>query len=246
MEQGRLNIKQWAEEDRPREKLVAKGVEALSNAELLAILIGSGNTEESAVELMRRLLADCGNSLNALGKMLLDELTGTVSQSEEGRVRPVRRYKGLGVAKAVTIMAACELGKRRMQEEVAERKQIRSSEDLYCYYLPLMQDLQHEECHVLLLNQACRILENVLVSKGGLTETAVDIRLILRMALLRQATVIALCHNHPSGNARPSGEDNRLTDRLAKACKMMNIHFLDHVIVTDGKYYSYRDEGTII
>lgn len=246
MEQGRLNIKQWAEEDRPREKLVAKGVEALSNAELLAILIGSGNTEESAVELMRRLLADCGNSLNALGKMSLDELTGTVSQSEEGRVRPVRRYKGLGVAKAVTIMAACELGKRRMQEEVAERKQIRSSEDLYRYYLPLMQDLQHEECHVLLLNQACRILENVQVSKGGLTETAVDIRLILRMALLRQATVIALCHNHPSGNARPSGEDNRLTDRLAKACKMMNIHFLDHVIVTDGKYYSYRDEGTII
>ena len=246
MEQGRLNIKQWAEEDRPREKLVAKGVEALSNAELLAILIGSGNTEESAVELMRRLLADCGNSLNTLGKMSLDKLTGTVSQSEEGRVRPVRRYKGLGVAKAVTIMAACELGKRRMQEEVAERKQIRSSEDLYRYYLPLMQDLQHEECHVLLLNQACRILENVLVSKGGLTETAVDIRLILRMALLRQATVIALCHNHPSGNARPSGEDNRLTDRLAQACKMMNIHFLDHVIVTDGKYYSYRDEGTII
>lgn len=246
MEQGRLNIKQWAEEDRPREKLVAKGVEALSNAELLAILIGSGNTEESAVELMRRLLADCGNSLNVLGKMSLDDLTGTVSQNDDGRMRTVRRYKGLGVAKAVTIMAACELGKRRMQEEVTERKQIRSSEDLYRYYLPLMQDLQHEECHVLLLNQACRILENVLVSKGGLTETAVDIRLILRMALLRQATVVALCHNHPSGNARPSVEDNRLTDRLAQACKMMNIHFLDHVIVTDGKYYSYRDEGTLI
>lgn len=246
MEQGRLNIKQWAEEDRPREKLVAKGVEALSNAELLAILIGSGNTEESAVELMRRLLADCGNSLNTLGKMSLDDLTGTISQNDDGRMRTVRRYKGLGVAKAVTIMAACELGKRRMQEEVTERKQIRSSEDLYRYYLPLMQDLQHEECHVLLLNQACRILENVLVSKGGLTETAVDIRLILRMALLRQATVVALCHNHPSGNARPSAEDNRLTDRLAKACKMMNIHFLDHVIVTDGKYYSYRDEGTLI
>ena len=122
-----------------------------------------------------------------------------------------------------------------MQEEVTERKQIRSSEDLYRYYLPLMQDLQHEECHVLLLNQACRILENVLVSKGGLTETAVDIRLILRMALLRQSTVVALCHNHPSGNARPSAEDNRLTDRLAQACKMMNIH-----------YYSYRDEGTLI
>lgn len=246
MEQSRLNIKQWAEEDRPREKLVAKGVEALSNAELLAILIGSGNTEESAVELMRRLLSDCGNSLNMLGKMSLEDLTGTVMVREEGHSRPVRRYKGMGMAKAVTIMAACELGKRRMQEEVTERKQIRSSEDLYRYYLPLMQDLQHEECHVLLLNQACRILENMLVSKGGLTETAVDIRLILRMALLRQATVIALCHNHPSGNARPSTEDNRLTERLANACKMMNIHFLDHVIVTDGKYYSYRDEGTLI
>lgn len=246
MEQGRLNIKQWAEEDRPREKLASKGVEALSNAELLAILIGSGNTEESAVELMRRLLADCGNSLNALGKMSLEELTASVAVQEDGRKRMVHRYKGLGTAKAVTIMAACELGKRRMQEPVAERKQIRSSKDLYEFYLPLLQDLQHEECHVLLLNQACRILENVLVSRGGLTETAVDIRMILRMALLRQATVIALCHNHPSGNIRPSVEDNRLTERLNQACRMMNIHFLDHVIVTDGKYYSYRDEGVLI
>lgn len=246
MEQGRLNIKQWAEEDRPREKLASKGVEALSNAELLAILIGSGNTEESAVELMRRLLADCGNSLNVLGKMSLEELTASVAVQEDGRKRMVHRYKGLGTAKAVTIMAACELGKRRMQEPVAERKQIRSSKDLYEYYLPLLQDLQHEECHVLLLNQACRILENVLVSRGGLTETAVDIRMILRMALLRQATVIALCHNHPSGNTRPSTEDNRLTERLNQACRMMNIHLLDHVIVTDGKYYSYRDEGVLI
>lgn len=246
MEQGRLNIKQWAEEDRPREKLASKGVEALSNAELLAILIGSGNTEESAVELMRRLLADCGNSLNALGKMSLEELTASIAVQEDGRKRMVHRYKGLGTAKAVTIMAACELGKRRMQEPVAERKQIRSSKDLYEFYLPLLQDLQHEECHVLLLNQACRILENVLVSRGGLTETAVDIRMILRMALLRQATVIALCHNHPSGNIRPSVEDNRLTERLNQACRMMNIHFLDHVIVTDGKYYSYRDEGVLI
>lgn len=246
MEQGKLSINQWAEEDRPREKLASKGVEALSNAELLAILIGSGSTEESAVELMRRLLADCGNSLNALGKMSLEELTASVAVRENGKKRMVYRYKGLGMAKAVTIMAACELGKRRMQEPVTERKQIRSSKDLYEYYLPLLQDLQHEECHVLLLNQNCRILENVLVSRGGLTETAVDIRMILRMALLRQATVIALCHNHPSGSTRPSTEDNRLTDRLNQACRMMNIHFLDHVIVTDGKYYSYRDEGTLI
>lgn len=246
MEQVKLKIKEWAEEDRPREKLMAKGAEALSNAELLAILIGSGNTEETAVELMRRLLADCGNSLKNLGKMSLDDFTGGISHTDESGKHNVRRYKGLGPAKAVSIIAACELGKRRMQEEVLEKQQIHSSDDLYHYYLPVLQDLQHEECHVLLLNQACRVLESVLISRGGITETAVDIRLILRMALLRQATVIALCHNHPSGNVRPSVEDNRLTERLNRACKMMNIHFLDHVIVTDGKYYSYRDEGNLI
>lgn len=130
MEQGKLNIKQWAEEDRPREKLIAKGAEALSNAELLAILIGSGNTEESAVALMRRLLSDCGNNLNALGKMSLDDLTGEISVEDNGKKRTVRRYKGLGIAKAVTLVAACELGKRRMREEVVQRAQIRSSKDL--------------------------------------------------------------------------------------------------------------------
>lgn len=246
MEQGKLNIKQWAEEDRPREKLIAKGAEALSNAELLAILIGSGNTEESAVALMRRLLSDCGNNLNALGKMSLDDLTGEISVEDNGKKRTVRRYKGLGIAKAVTLVAACELGKRRMREEVVQRTQIRSSKDLYEYFLPAMKDLPHEECYALLMNQGCKILESFLVSKGGLTETAVDIRMILRQAILRQATVVALCHNHPSGNTRPSTDDNRLTERLHGACKMMNIHLLDHVIVTDGKYYSYRDEGTLV
>lgn len=245
MENTKLNINQWAEEDRPREKLLHKGAQALSNAELLAILIGSGSPEESAVDLMKRLLADCGNSLKTLGRMSVADLLRqdeTVDQ-QTGKVRKTGRYKGLGEAKAITLLAACELGRRRMVEESPERLQIRNSVDLYRYYLPLMQDLAHEECHALLMNQACRVIGNILVGKGGLTETAVDIRLILREALIRQATVIALCHNHPSGNVRPSAEDNRLTERMRNACQMMGFHFLDHVIVADGKHYSYRDEG---
>lgn len=245
MENTRLNINQWAEEDRPREKLLHKGAQALSNAELLAILIGSGSPEESAVDLMKRLLADCGNSLKTLGRMSVADLLrqDETPDPQTGKIRKTGRYKGLGAAKAITLLAACELARRRMTEEVAERQQIRCSADLYRYYLPMMQDLAHEECHALLMNQACRVISNILISRGGLTETAVDIRLVLREALIRKATVIALCHNHPSGNARPSAEDNRLTERLKQACQMMNFHFLDHVIVTDGTYYSYRDEG---
>ena len=143
-------------------------------------------------------------------------------------------------------MAACELGRRRMEEDAAELPSIRSSVDLYHYFLPQMQDLFHEECYVLLMNQACRILDKILVSKGGLTETAVDIRLILREALLHRAPVIALCHNHPSGQVRPSMEDDRLTDRLQKACRMMNIRLLDHIIVAEGGFYSYCEEGKLV
>lgn len=247
MEGVKLNINQWAEEDRPREKMMRKGAAALTNAELLAILIGSGNKEETAVGLMRRLLTDCDNRLKTLGRMSCEELTGHVEIADPltGKTRAVRRYKGLGEAKAITIMAACELGRRRMEEEAAERVSIRSSADLYGYFLPRMQDLAHEECHLLLLNQACRVLDRVLVSKGGLTETAVDIRLILREALLRNAPVVALCHNHPSGNKRPSMEDDRLTEKLHKACLTMNIRLLDHIVLTDGDYYSYCDEGRL-
>ena len=152
----------------------------------------------------------------------------------------------LGQAKAGAIIAACDLGRRRMEEDAVELPSIRSSVDLYHYFLPQMQDLFHEECYVLLMNQACRILDKVLVSKGGLTETAVDIRLILREALLRRAPVIALCHNHPSGQVRPSMEDDRLTDRLQKACRMMNIRLLDHIIVAEGGFYSYCEEGKLV
>lgn len=247
MDKDKLNINQWAEEDRPREKMILKGAASLSNAELLAILIGSGSADETAVELMRRVLSDCGNSLRALGRMSIEELCGciTVKDEQTGVSKKVHRYKGLGPAKAVTIMAACELTRRRLQEEAAEKTAILSSDDLFAYFKPRMQDLSHEECYALLLNQACRVTDCVLIGKGGLTETSVDIRLVLREALVRQAPVVALAHNHPSGNPRPSADDNRLTDKLQKACQMMNIRLIDHIIVADERYYSYSKEGLL-
>ena len=227
---GRLTITQWAEEDRPREKMMLHGVSALSNAELLAILIGSGNTEESAVELMRKVLAGYGNNLNELGKASIDELC---------------RYKGIGPAKAITILAALELGKRRKEEKVEERVTILSSKDVYECFYPLMCDLATEECWVLLLNQASKIIDKVKIGAGGLNATAVDVRCILREALLKRASAIALCHNHPSGNIRPSREDDRLTQQVNQASQCMNIRLVDHVILTDGAFYSYADEGRI-
>lgn len=226
----KLTINQWAEEDRPREKMMLHGAAALSNAELLAILIGSGNTEDSAVELMRKVLNDYHNNLNELGKASVDELC---------------RHKGIGPAKAITILAASELGKRRKEEEVRERKTILSSRDVYRHFHPLMCDLPTEECWVLLLNQASKVIDNVKISSGGLSSTAVDVRCILREALLRRAVGMALCHNHPSGSIRPSKEDDRLTEHVDKAAKVMNIRLVDHVILTDGNFYSYADEGRI-
>ena len=226
----RLTITQWAEEDRPREKMMLHGVSALSNAELLAILIGSGNTEESAVELMRKVLADYSNNLNELGKASIDELC---------------RYKGIGPAKAIAILAASELGKRRKEEKVEERVTILSSKDVYECFYPLMCDLPTEECWVLLLNQASKVIEKVKIGAGGLNATAVDVRCILREALLKRASAIALCHNHPSGSIRPSREDDRLTQQVNQASQCMSIRLVDHVILTDGAFYSYADEGRI-
>lgn len=227
---GKLNINQWAEEDRPREKMMLHGAGALSNAELLAILIGSGSTDESAVELMRKVLADYQNSLSELGKSGVEELC---------------RYKGIGPAKAITLLAASELGRRRKEEGTLERLQIRSSEDIYRLFYPLMCDLPVEECWVLLLNQAGKVIDRIRISQGGLASTAVDIRCVLREALIRRAVSMVLCHNHPSGNLRPSREDDRLTESLRQAAVTVNLRLLDHVIVTDGKYYSYADEGRI-
>ena len=226
----RLTITQWAEEDRPREKMMLHGASALSNAELLAILIGSGNNEESAVELMRKILTDYHNSLSDLGKATVDDLC---------------RYKGIGSAKAISILAASELGKRRKEEKTEERKTILSSKDVYECLYPLMCDLPTEECWVLLLNQASKLIEKVKISSGGLSATAVDVRCILREALLKRASAIALCHNHPSGNIRPSREDDVLTRQVEQASQCMNIRFIDHVILTDGAFYSYADEGRI-
>lgn len=229
---SKLSINKWAEEDRPREKLMRLGPSALSNAELLAILIGSGSQDESAVDLMKRVLADCDNNLNTLGKKTIAELT-------DGN------YKGMGPAKAVTILAACELGKRRQAEKAEERKQLNSAKAIYEYMHPRMQDLSEEEAWVLLMNQNFKLIKAVQLSHGGITETAVDIRVIIKNALLCNATVVALCHNHPSGNARPSGDDDRITQKLKKACEVMRLYMLDHLIITDGRYYSYSEEGRL-
>lgn len=226
----KLTINHWAIEDRPREKMMLKGAEALSDAELLAILIGSGNTEESAVTLMQRMLADCSNDLNQLGKW---------------EVRDFSRFKGLGPAKSITIMAALELGKRRKLQERPERSLIRSSKDIYELFHPLLCDLAQEEFWVLLLNQASKVIDKVRISRGGIDLVTADVRSILREALLQRATQIALIHNHPSGNPRPSTEDQRLTQLVLKGAQTMNIRLTDHVIITDGRYYSFTDEGML-
>lgn len=227
----RLSIVHWAEADRPREKMERLGASALSPAELLAILIGSGSVDESAVDLMKRLLNDCNNNLNTLGKQTLQELT---------------HYKGIGPAKAITILAACELGKRRAMEKAEERADLSSALAIYEYMHPRMQDLDVEEAWILLMNQRYKLIKAMRISHGGISETAVDVRVIMREAVLSNATVLALCHNHPSNQAFPSTEDDRLTKRVQEASQLMRIYFLDHIIVTDGRYYSYREEGRVL
>ena len=226
----KLNINEWAEEDRPREKLMRLGADALSNAELLAILIGSGSTKETAVELMKRVLKDCDNNLNTLGKMGIKELCN---------------YNGVGEAKAITILAACELGKRRAREKAAERPDLGSATAIYNYMHPRMQDLDTEEAWILLMNQNYKLLKAERLSHGGITETAVDVRIIMKEALLHNATIIALCHNHPSNNISPSRDDDLLTKRIKGACDIMRIFFLDHIIICDGIYYSYKEQGRL-
>ena len=228
---GKLSITQWAEEDRPREKLMKKGAQALSNAELLAILIGSGSTKETAVELMKRVLKDCKNNLNTLGKKSIRELC---------------QYNGIGEAKAITVLAACELGKRRQLEDAEERLDMGSATAIYNLMLPRMQDLDVEEAWIVLMNQHYRLIKDpIRISHGGISETAVDVRIAIKEALLANATILALCHNHPSNNIKPSHEDDKLTERVKKACEVMRIHFLDHLIITDGHYYSYHEQGRL-
>ncbi|MBQ8066471.1 MAG: DNA repair protein RadC [Prevotella sp.] len=226
----RLTIADWSPEDQPRERLRDLGPQALSDAELLAILVGSGSPGESAVELMKRVLADCNNNLNTLGKMTIRQLC---------------QYKGVGEAKAITILAACELGKRRQAEHAEERPDLGTATLIYNHMHPVLQDLDVEEFWLLLMNQNYRLIKKIRIAHGGITEVSVDIRIIIREAVLANATILAVCHNHPSGNLRPSPTDNAITASLQRACALMRIHLLDHVIVTDGAYFSYHESGRI-
>lgn len=226
----KLSIRDWPEDDRPREKVLRNGVSSLSKSELLAILIGSGNAEESAVELMKKVLASCNDSIAELSKLTVDELCS---------------FKGIGSAKAITIIAACELWKRRKEDDRDDNFVVRTSQDVYDYFYPLLCDLVIEECHVLLLNNMNRVIDSVKVGSGGYTGTMVDIRYVLREALLKRATGLVLCHNHPSGSLKPSNEDDKLTRSMAAACSVMNIRFLDHIIFTDRRFFSYKDEGRL-
>lgn len=227
---NKLNINQWAEEDRPREKMERLGAQALSDAELLAILIGSGSPKEDAVSLMKRILNDCHNNLNTLGKMSIHDLCG---------------YNGVGPAKAITIMAACELGKRRQRETPEERPDLSTATRIYNHMHPVMQDMDTEEFWLLLMNQNYRLIKKLCIAHGGISEVTVDIRILMREAVVNNATIMAVCHNHPSGSIRPSQADNDLTESIRQACKVMRIKFLDHVIIADGHYYSYKEEGKI-
>ena len=226
----KLSINHWAEEDRPREKMMLKGANALSVAELLAILIGSGTKEDSAVSLMQKVLSQCNNNLNILGKWNLNDFTS---------------FKGLGPAKGITIMAALELGKRRAMQESIERTVIKESTDIYNIFHPLLCDIPQEEFWLLLLNQAAKVIDKVRISQGGIDQTTVDIRTIMREAILMRATQIAVIHNHPSGSLKPSKEDIDITTKIKKACDLLNIRLIDHVIVTDANFYSFHDHGLI-
>jgi len=226
----KLSIKNWAVEDRPREKMLAKGIRALSDAELIAILIGSGNAKETAVELSRRILSQMNNNLNELGKKTVDDL---------------KKYKGIGEAKAINIIAALELGRRRKESGPEEKLQINGSKDVADIFQPLLGDLPYEEFWILLLNRSNRVIDKQMISQGGLSGTVTDVRMIMKAAIEKLASGIILCHNHPSGNMQASEADHSITQKLKEAGKWMDIPVLDHIIICNEKYYSFADEGII-
>ncbi|MFW5889816.1 MAG: RadC family protein [Marinilabiliaceae bacterium] len=225
----KLGIRQLAVEDRPREKLLNKGISSLSDAELLAILIGSGSRKESAVDLARKILADVQHNLHELGKATIESLQ--------------KRYHGVGEAKAISIVAAMELGRRRQTTAPAERPQVCKSEDVFSIMQPVLADLPHEEFWVLVLNQANKVINRFNVSKGGISGTVIDVRIIMEKALYQHASSLILCHNHPSGNSQPSKADKDITRKLKEAGKILDIRVLDHVIVAENRYFSFADEG---
>lgn len=231
METKRLAITDWAEEDRPREKMMQKGISALSDAELLAILIGSGNREETAVELSRRILKASKDNLHELGQKSIEYL--------------MKNFKGVGEAKAISIVAAMELGRRRKHAEYIEKKSIQSSIDIFNLFYPLLSDLPHEEFWLLLLNRGHKLIDQVRISQGGMHGTIVDTRITLKTTIDKMASSVAICHNHPSGNRNPSGEDTNITRKLKTAFQAIEVNLIDHIIIAGDKYYSFADEGEL-
>ncbi|MCK0160652.1 RadC family protein [Allomuricauda sp. F6463D] len=225
-----FSIKNWADDDRPREKLVQKGSYVLSDAELIAILIGSGSREESAVELSKRILASVNHNLNELGNLSVNQLM---------------RFKGIGEAKAVTIAAALEMGRRRRMEDTSKITKIKSSHDVFELLYPLIGELQHEEFWIVYLNNSNKVVHKAQLSKGGITGTLVDVRLVLKQALELGAVGIILAHNHPSGTLKPSTADRQITNKLKIAAEALDIKILDHLILARHQYISFADKGIL-
>ena len=229
-EYANLSIKSWAVEDRPREKMLTRGLQSLSDSELIALLIGSGTRKVSAVELARQVLHQAGNNLDKLGKCSVSDL---------------KKLKGIGQARAVTIVAALELGRRRKLADPPENPRISGSADVSNLMFPLLSDLSHEEFWILLLNRSNRVIEKRRISQGGITGTVTDIRMILKIALDSLSTSLILCHNHPSGNLQPSDADISITRRLKESASLMDITLLDHLIVAGKNYFSFADENIL-
>jgi DNA repair protein RadC len=229
-ENKRLTIKSWAEEDRPREKMTAKGASALSNAELVAIILGSGTKEMTAVDSAKNLLNGVNNDLNKLGKM---------------SIRDLQKFKGIGAARAVTIAAAMELGRRRKESDKHAKEQILQAGDIFDIFFPILSDLPHEEFWMLYLNRSNIVISKVQISMGGIDKTFIDMKLIAKAAIECLASSAIAVHNHPSGNERPSKSDIALTEKIQKALSLFDISLFDHVIITDNRYFSFKDECMI-
>jgi DNA repair protein RadC len=225
-----LKITDWAAEDRPREKLIQKGTASLSDAELLAILISSGTKNKSAVDLGRELLGIVNNNLNSLGKLTIADL---------------KKIHGIGTARAVTIAASLELGRRRKLSEAQYVAQIRSSKDVADIFQPLLSDLLHEEFWILFLNRSNKVINRMKLSQGGISGTVTDVRLVMKEAIECLASGIIVCHNHPSGNLNPSESDSKITQKIKVAGNLMDIQLLDHLIISDKDYYSFADNGML-
>ena len=225
-----LKITDWAVEDRPREKMIRKGISTLSDAELLAILISSGTRKKSAVDLGRELLRSVSNNLNSLGKLSISDLL---------------KFRGIGPARAVTISAALELGRRRNIAELPDAGQIRCSKDAADIFQPLLSDLHHEEFWILFLNRSNRVIDRMKLSQGGISGTVTDVRIIMKKAVEFLASAIIVCHNHPSGNLNPSDADSKITGKIKEAGSIMDIQLLDHIIISGKDYYSFADNGLI-